>query len=406
MATKVYTFHIAYEGLEDRIWRKVQVSSNYRLDQLGYLVLAAFDTMAYHLFEFHYDDGIFEIPNEDSPFDQIDMAAFKLHELGLKIGDCLQMDYDFGTTQTFRLELMEIEDMKRGWGKRYPCVLEGAGLGIIDDIHVEELAELVEQIDRNGRTDKPIYYQERTIPWDYRLFNLDHMNSILKNEINQIAEGYAPFWQSQVDYEINPDGNKLAITSARELAEAEEKISKKKAIQLFENGILDKLEAGTFSSLQAIHKYLFEDIYFFAGKIRTVNIAKGNFRFAPPLYLEAALEKIESMPQCTFDKIIEKYVEMNIAHPFLDGNGRSIRIWLDCVLKKEIGMVIDWSLVNKENYLLAMEYSPIGDTGIKYVLKAALTDKINDRELYMKGIDHSYYYEGYASFITKELITP
>lgn len=194
MATKVYTFHITYEGLEEKIWRKVEVSSNYRLDQLGYMVLAAFDTMAYHLFEFYYDDDRFEIPNEDAPFEQIDMANFKLHQLDLKLGDRIRMDYDFGTTQTFWLELIEIADMKRGWGRRYPYVLDGAGRGIIDDMSCEELSELVAQIDRNGKTDEPIYYRERMMPWDYRWFDLDCMNSLLKGEIELIEEGYAPFW--------------------------------------------------------------------------------------------------------------------------------------------------------------------------------------------------------------------
>ncbi len=197
--------------------------------------------------------------------------------------------------------------------------------------------------------------------------------------------------------------NKLGITTAPELAEAEEKISKKKAIELFENGMLDKLEAGKFASLKTIHKYLFEDIYDFAGEMRTTNISKGNFRFAPLMYLEAALENIDKMPQSTFDEIIEKYVEMNIAHPFREGNGRSTRIWLDCILKIEIGMVVDWSKVDKEDYLLAMERSPIKDIEIKHILKAALTDDINSREVYMKGIDHSYYYEGYTTFKTEEL---
>ena len=195
MATKVYTFHITYEGLEEKIWRKVEVSSNYRLDQLGYMVLAVFDTMAYHLFEFYYDDDRFEIPNEDATFEQIDMADFKLHQLKLKLGDRIRMEYDFGTTQTFWLELVEIADMKRGWGRRYPYVLDGAGRGIIDDMSCEELSELVAQIDRNGNTDEPIYYQERMMPWDYRWFDLDCMNSLLKGEIELIEEGYAPFWQ-------------------------------------------------------------------------------------------------------------------------------------------------------------------------------------------------------------------
>ena len=197
--------------------------------------------------------------------------------------------------------------------------------------------------------------------------------------------------------------NKLGITSSPELAEAEERISKKKAAELFETGMLDTLEAGKTASLQAIHKYLFDEIYFFAGEIRKENISKGNFRFAPVMYLEVALQNIEKMPQSTFDEIIEKYVEMNIAHPFREGNGRSTRIWLDCILKKEIGMVIDWSQVDKEDYLLAMERSPIKDIEIKHILKNALTDKINDREVYMKGIDHSYYYEGYTTFKTEEL---
>ena len=197
--------------------------------------------------------------------------------------------------------------------------------------------------------------------------------------------------------------NKLGITDSAELAREEEKISKKKAVQLFESGLLNQLEAGQFSSLQTIHRYLFEDIYFFAGQVRTVNLAKGNFRFAPLMYLQPALENIDRMPQSTFDEIIEKYVEMNIAHPFREGNGRSTRIWLDCILKKEIGMVIDWSKVDKEDYLLAMERSPIRDIEIKHILKAALTDQVGSREMYMKGIDHSYYYEGYTTFKTEEL---
>ncbi len=197
--------------------------------------------------------------------------------------------------------------------------------------------------------------------------------------------------------------NKLGITSSPELAEAEERISKKKAVELFENGLLDSLEAGTTASLKAIHKYLFDEIYDFAGELRTVNIAKGNFRFAPLMYLEAALANIDKMPQSTFDEIVEKYVEMNIAHPFREGNGRSTRIWLDCIFKKEIGKVVDWSKVDKEDYLLAMERSPIKDIEIKHILKAALTDDIHSREVYMKGIDHSYYYEGYTTFKTEEL---
>lgn len=197
--------------------------------------------------------------------------------------------------------------------------------------------------------------------------------------------------------------NKLGIENSADLAREEEKISKKKAIELFENGLLDKVEVGKFSSLKAIHKFLFEDIYDFAGKTREVNISKGNFRFAPLMYLEAALENIDKMPQSTFDEIIEKYVEMNIAHPFREGNGRSTRIWLDLMLKKEIGQVVDWSKVDKEDYLLAMERSPIRDIEIKYILKTALTDEVNSREIYMKGIDHSYYYEGYTTFKAEEL---
>ena len=197
--------------------------------------------------------------------------------------------------------------------------------------------------------------------------------------------------------------NKLGITNAPELNEAEEKISKKKALELFESGKLNELEAGKFSSLKVIHKALFDEIYYFAGEIRTVNISKSNFRFAPIMYLEAALQNIDKMPQSTFDEIIEKYVEMNIAHPFREGNGRSTRIWLDCILKKELGKVVDWSQVDKEDYLLAMERSPIKDIEIKHILKNALTDKIDDREVYMKGIDHSYYYEGYTTFKTEDL---
>lgn len=197
--------------------------------------------------------------------------------------------------------------------------------------------------------------------------------------------------------------NKLGLTSSAELAREEERISKKKAAELFEKGILDDLPAGVFSTLQVIHRYLFEDIYPFAGKIRTVNVAKGNFRFAPLMYLQAALDNIDKMPQSNFDEIVEKYVEMNIAHPFREGNGRSTRIWLDHILKTEIGKVVDWSKVDKEDYLLAMERSPIKDIEIKYLLKNALTDEIDSREVYMKGIDHSYYYEGYTTFKTEDL---
>ena len=197
--------------------------------------------------------------------------------------------------------------------------------------------------------------------------------------------------------------NKLGLTTSAELAREEERISKKKAIDLFEKDILKNLPAGKFSTLQTIHKYLFEDIYEFAGEIRNVNIAKGNFRFAPLMYLKPALETIDKMPQSNFDEIVEKYVEMNIAHPFREGNGRSTRIWLDHILKNEIGKVIDWSKVDKEDYLLAMERSPIKDIEIKYLLKEALTDEINSRKVYMKGIDHSYYYEGYSTFKAEEL---
>ena len=197
--------------------------------------------------------------------------------------------------------------------------------------------------------------------------------------------------------------NKLGLTSSAELAREEERISKKKAAMLFENHILDNLESGKITTLQTIHKYLFDEIYDFAGKLRTVNIAKGNFRFAPLMYIESALKNIDEMPQSNFDEIIEKYVEMNIAHPFREGNGRSTRIWLDHMLKTEIGKVIDWSKVEKEDYLLAMERSPIRDIEIKYVLKNALTDEIDSREMYMKGIDHSYYYEGYTAFKADEL---
>lgn len=197
--------------------------------------------------------------------------------------------------------------------------------------------------------------------------------------------------------------NKLGITDSSELARAEEKISKKKALELFETGLLDTFEVGTFKGLSRIHKYLFDEIYDFAGKIRNVNIAKGGFRFAPVMYLENALENIGKMPQSTFDEIIEKYVEMNAAHPFREGNGRSTRIWLDSILKKELKQVVDWSKVGKEDYLLAMERSPIKDIEIKVILKAALTDNINDREVYMKGIDASYHYEGYNIYKTENL---
>lgn len=197
--------------------------------------------------------------------------------------------------------------------------------------------------------------------------------------------------------------NKLGLDNSAALAREEERISKKKAVELFENGVLDNLPSGRFSTLQVIHKYLFEDIYEFAGKLRTVNIAKGNFRFAPLMYLEAALENIDKMPQSDFDEIVEKYVEMNIAHPFREGNGRSTRIWLDHILKTELGKVVDWSKVDKEDYLLAMERSPIKDIEIKHLLKNALTDEVDNREVYLKGIDNSYYYEGYNAFRSENL---
>ena len=196
--------------------------------------------------------------------------------------------------------------------------------------------------------------------------------------------------------------NRLNITDSADLAR-EERISKKKAAQLFDRKLFDTFDVGTFAGLAEIHQYLFEDIFDFAGEIRTVNLAKGNFHFAPLMYLQAVLHNIDKMPQSTFDEIVEKYVEMNIAHPFREGNGRSTRIWLDHILKNEISKVVDWSKVDKEDYLLAKERSPIIDIEIKHNLKAALTDEINSREVYMKGIDHSYYYEGYTTFKTEEL---
>lgn len=197
--------------------------------------------------------------------------------------------------------------------------------------------------------------------------------------------------------------NKLGIANEVELAHEEERLTKLRARELFEAGLLDSLEAGTFAGLCAIHRHLFQDVYDFAGQMRTVNIAKGNFRFAPVMYLSAALEAIEKMPQGTFDEIIEKYVEMNVAHPFREGNGRSTRIWLDVILKKELGCVVDWSCVDKEDYLLAMERSPVRDTEIKALLRLALTDAIDDRQVYMKGIDASYRYEGYSVYTMDEL---
>lgn len=197
--------------------------------------------------------------------------------------------------------------------------------------------------------------------------------------------------------------NKLGITNSADLAKEEEKLSKKRAVELFEEELLSLADAGSFSSLQKIHEYLFQDIYNFAGKIRTVNIAKGSFRFTPVVYLQDALKHIENMPQSTFDEIIKKYVEMNVAHPFREGNGRSTRIWLDLILKKELSKVVDWRRVDKNDYLLAMERSPIKDLEIKVLLKDALTDDINDREVFMKGIDASYSYEGYSTFRTEDL---
>ena len=197
--------------------------------------------------------------------------------------------------------------------------------------------------------------------------------------------------------------NKLGLTDELELAREEERISKQKSLALYDTGLLDTFPVGTFAGLAMIHKYLFEDIYEFAGQMRTVNIAKGNFRFAPVMYLRPALESIDRMPQSTFDEIIEKYVEMNVAHPFREGNGRSTRIWLDCILKKELHQVVDWSRVDKSDYLMAMERSPVKDLEIKVLLHKALTEQINDRQVYMKGIDASYHYEGYQIFRTEEL---
>ena len=197
--------------------------------------------------------------------------------------------------------------------------------------------------------------------------------------------------------------NKLGISSDIELAREEERLSKRRALELFESGLLGTFEVGTFAGLSRIHGYLFQDVYGFAGRRRTVNIAKGNFRFAPVMYLDAALEAIDRMPQSTYDEIIEKYVEMNVAHPFCEGNGRSTRIWLDAILKKELGMVVDWSLADKEDYLLAMERSPVRDLELKHLIRGALTDRIDDREVFMKGLDRSYAYEGYAAYETGSL---
>lgn len=198
--------------------------------------------------------------------------------------------------------------------------------------------------------------------------------------------------------------NKLGVTDAAKLARMEEQLSKKRALELFEGNLLGSLQAGTFAALAEIHRYLFQDVYDFAGKVRTVNIAKGNFRFAPVFYLQEALVAIEKMPQDSYEQIIEKYVEMNVAHPFREGNGRSTRIWLDLILKKELGKVVDWSLIDKEAYLSAMERSPINDSEIKTLLHSALTDNVNDREVYMKGIDASYHYEGYNTLSISDLL--
>ena len=198
--------------------------------------------------------------------------------------------------------------------------------------------------------------------------------------------------------------NKLGITNSVELAHEEELLTKRRALELYDNELLGTFEVGTFDGLAKIHGYLFQDVYDFAGEMRTVNIAKGGFRFAPSIYLSEALEAIGKMPQSNFDEIIKKYVEMNVAHPFREGNGRATRIWLDAILKKELGLVVDWSLIDKEDYFLAMERSPIRDTEIKAVLKEALTDKINDRQIYMKGIDASYNYEGYSTYSMESLI--
>ena len=198
--------------------------------------------------------------------------------------------------------------------------------------------------------------------------------------------------------------NKLGLTNSADLAREEERLSKKRALELFEKSILSEFPVGSFMALQKIHEYLFQDIYDFAGKIRNVNISKGSFRFAPAMYLQEAINKIENMPQSNFDEIIKKYVEMNVAHPFREGNGRSTRIWLDLILSKVLNKVVDWSKVDKNDYLLAMERSPIKDVELKYLLQSALTDKVNDRDVYMKGVDASYNYEGYSEFKSNALV--
>lgn len=198
--------------------------------------------------------------------------------------------------------------------------------------------------------------------------------------------------------------NKLGLTNSADLAREEERLSKKRALELFEKSILSEFPVGSFMALQKIHEYLFQDIYDFAGKIRNVNISKGSFRFAPAMYLQEAINKIENMPQSNFDEIIKKYIEMNVAHPFREGNGRSTRIWLDLILSKVLNKVVDWSKVDKNDYLLAMERSPIKDVELKYLLQSALTDKVNDRDVYMKGLDASYNYEGYSEFKSNKLV--
>ena len=233
---------------------------------------------------------------------------------------------------------------------------------------------------------------KRSLLWYTEIIELRSPNPP-KSECSHLSEWDEKqlFWRCAMALD-----NKLGLTNSADLAREEERISKKKAVELFENGVLDSLPAGKFSTLQAIHKYLFEDIYDFAGKLRTVNLAKNNFRFAPLMYLEAALANIEKMPQSTFDEIIEKYVEMNIAHPFMEGNGRATRIWLDLILKKNLGKVVDWQTIDKDLYLQAMERSPINDLELRVLLQPALTDKVNDRTVIFKGIEQSYYYEGYS----------
>lgn len=257
----------------------------------------------------------------------------------------------------------------------------------------EEMSTYKDTWDKNNTTQLKIKLNNNTdqdiISW---LGNLDNKQGTIKKLIRDysIAEG-----ESVKSMALE---NKLGITNSAELANMEEKLTKVRAVELFEKNLLSGFEVGTYKGLQQIHKYLFQDVYDFAGETRTVNIAKGGFRFAPLMYLDAALDSISKMPQKTFEEIVEKYVEMNIAHPFREGNGRSTRIWLDLILKKELNLVVDWNLIDKEDYLSAMERSPIKDLEIKHLLKNALTDKVDDREVYMKGIDVSYYYEGYNTF--------